>query len=155
FYDGVQKGVLVSDTQSQAIANQMADSLIKQAFDTVASVNLYAYATSVIMLTPFIALMPMVVTLLAYSILKLCGVQSVKTMGAMFKIVGSYVWFSGIAATAIMLILAFFVQRNLISALTLVLFFVILTVRTIIFAINQVNEHKKQIKKEEAEKAVV
>ncbi|MBQ6883029.1 MAG: hypothetical protein IJO25_01590, partial [Clostridia bacterium] len=155
FYDGVQKGVLVSDTQSQAIANQMADSLIKQAFDTVASVNLYAYATSVIMLTPFIALMPMVVTLLAYSILKLCGVQSVKTMGAMFKIVGSYVWFSGIAATAIMLILAFFVQRNLISALTLVLFFVILTVRTIIFAINQVSEHKKQIKKEEAEKAVV
>ena len=107
------------------------------------------------MLTPFIALMPMVVTLLAYSILKLCGVQSVKTMGAMFKIVGSYVWFSGIAATAIMLILAFFVQRNLISALTLVLFFVILTVRTIIFAINQVREHKKQIKKEEAEKAVV
>lgn len=155
FYDGVQKGVLVSDTQSQAVANQMADTFIKKAFDTVASVNLYAYATSVIMLTPFIALMPMVVTLLAYSILKLCGVQSVKTMGAMFKIVGSYVWFSGIAATAIMLILAFFVQRNLISALTLVLFFVILTVRTIIFAINQVSEHKKQIKKEEAEKAVV
>ena len=98
---------------------------------------------------PFIALMPMVVTLLAYSILKLRGVESVKSFGGVFKIIGSYVWFSGLISAVITVISAFFVQRNILTVLPLVLFFITLVVRSIIFAVNEARSYMKQLEQQE------
>ena len=146
FYNSVENGVLIAENTTQAEANAKVDSFIKNSFKSIWFLNVYAYAINVFSLIPFIALMPMVVTLLAYSILKLRGVESITTLGAMFKIIGSYVWFSGVVSAVLTVIIAFFVPRNIITALPLVLFFITLAIRSIIFAVNETKLYIEQQK---------
>lgn len=124
------------------------DGFIKDAIHSIAPLTVYAYAMNIFSLIPFIALMPLVVTLLAYSILKLSGIESIKSFGAMFKILGSYVWMSGAISAILTLILSFFLQPNIASALPLVLFFVTLAVRSVIFVAREVREFIKQSEEE-------
>ena len=124
------------------------DGFIKDAIRSIAPLTVYAYAMNIFSLIPFIALMPLVVTLLAYSILKLSGIESIKSFGAMFKILGSYVWMSGVISAILTVILSFFLQPNIASALPLVLFFVTLAVRSVIFAAREVRAFIKQSEEE-------
>ena len=124
------------------------DGFIKDALHSIAPLTVYAYAMNIFSLIPFIALMPLVVTLLAYSILKLSGIESIKSFGAMFKILGSYVWMSGVISAILTVILSFFLQPNIVSALPLVLFFVVLAVRSVIFAVREVRAFIKQSEEE-------
>ena len=101
-------------------------------------------------LAPFIALMPMVVTLLAYSLLKLRGVESITSFGSAFKIIGSFVWCSALISAILTVIIAFFVQRNIINALPLVLFFIALAIRSIIFAVKEAKSYAKQLQQQES-----
>ena len=148
FYTNMENGAVVMDGATEAQANAAADSFIKKSFKAIGALNLYAYGMNVLSLAPFIALMAMVVTLLTYSIIKLKGVESISTVGAMFKIVGSYVWFSGVISAVLSVIIAFFVPRNLISALPLVIFFVALAVRSVIFAMNESQLYIKQLEQQ-------
>ena len=93
--------------------------------------------------------MPLVVTLLAYSILKLSGVDSIKSFGAMFRILGSFTWFSGFASAFLTLILSFFLRPNIVTTLPLVLFFIVLVVRSVIFVIDEIRINTKQSEHEE------
>lgn len=149
FYSNTENGVLIKESEKQAQANMLADEFIKKAYSSITGLNFYAQAVNVFTLIPFIALMPMVVTLLAYSILKLRGVESIKTLGDTFKIIGSYQWFSALISTVFTIILAFFVKRNLISALPLVLFFVTLAIRSVIFAVSEARSYLKQLEEQE------
>ena len=124
------------------------DGFIKDALHSIAPLTVYVYAMNIFSLIPFIALMPLVVTLLAYSILKLSGIESIKSFGAMFKILGSYVWMSGVISAILTVILSFFLQPNIVSALPLVLFFVVLAVRSVIFAVREVRAFIKQSEEE-------
>ena len=150
FYSKLENGALVLDTLTQDQANAVVDKFVKKTYSSTTFLNIYAHAVNVITLTPFIALMPMIVTLLAYSILKLGGVESVSTMGAMFKIVGTHQWFSGVISAVVTIILSFFVQPNLLSVLPLIVLFVALAVRSIIFAIAETKAHKKQLQQQES-----
>ena len=98
---------------------------------------MYSYAVNVVALIPFIALMPMVVSLLAYSILKLLGIDSIPFISSAFKIVGSYVWFSGAMATVVTLICSFFIRSGIITVLPLLVLFITMAARGIIFAITE------------------
>jgi hypothetical protein len=66
----------------------------------------------------------------------------------MFKILGSYVWMSGLVSALLTLILSFFLQPNIVSTLPLVLFFVTLAVRSVIFAVREVRSFIKQSEEE-------
>ena len=149
FYSNLENGVLIAEDSTQAEANDTVDAFIKNSFKSIWVLNVYAYAVNVFTLIPFIALMPMVVTLLAYSLLKLRSVESIKTLGAMFKIIGSYVWFSGAISAIFTAIIAFFVQRNMLTTLPLLLFFVTLTVRAIIFALKETKLYTEQLEQQE------
>lgn len=155
FYDDMENGTLIAAGLSQEMANELADGFIKDAFKTIWKLNVYAYAINVFSLIPFIVLMPMVITLLAYSILKLRSVESISSLGAMFKIVGSFVWFSGLISTVLTAVASFFVPRNLMVALPLILFFVSLAIRSIIFVINEAKLHTKQLEQQEVERTEV
>ena len=144
FYSGLDEGVVISEGAAQSEAEEKADGFIKDSFNAIWLLNVYAYAMNVFSLIPFIALMPMVVTLLAYSLLKLRGVESISSLGAMFKIIGSYVWFSGAISAAITVVIAFFVQRDALIVLPLILFFVTLAIRSIIFSIRETQLYRKQ-----------
>ncbi len=148
FYSNLENGALVAEGDTQAKANAAADGFIKKSFSATSLLSLYAYAMNVFSLIPFIALMPMVVALLAYSILKLGGIESITSFGAMFKIVGSYVWISGAISAVLTMITSFFVQPSIITALPLVLFFITLAIRSIIFAINEAKSYTKQLEQQ-------
>ena len=155
FYSNIEEGALVAEGITQAEANAAADEFIKNAFRANWFLNVYAYIMNIVSLAPFIALMLMVAALLAYSILKLRGVDSITSLGAMLKIVGSFVWFSGLISAAFTVIMSFFVKHSLLNALPLVLFFIVLVIRSMIFVIKESELYRKQSEQQEAEQTEV
>ncbi len=151
FYSNIENGELIVDGSTKAEANSLVDGFIKNSYKAILVLNVYAYAMNIFSLIPFIALMLLVATLLTYSILKLRGVESISSLGGMFKIVGSFSWGSGIVSSVLTVIAAFFVQRSLINALPLVLFFAVLVIRAIMFAIKESTLYIKQLEQEESE----
>ena len=144
FFSDIEDGLVVMEGADVAEAEAASDDFIKSSFGSVLLLTLYAYAMNIFTFIPFIALMPLVVTLLAYSVLKLCGVESVTSFGALFKILGSYVWFSGAASALLTVIIAFFAPPDIITLIPLVLFFVTMVVRSMVFAITEAREYRKQ-----------
>ena len=145
FYNNLKNGALVTEGISQEEANASVDQFIKNSFKANWILNAYACLTNTITLVPFIALMIMVAALLTYSVLKLRSVESISSLGAMLKIVGSFVWFAGLVAAVLSLICSFFVNHSIINVLPHVLFFLVLVIRSIIFAINENKLYLKQL----------
>ena len=144
FYNDMENGAIVKGGATQDEAYRAVDKFIGASFNEMLPINAYAYAMNVFALIPFIALMPLAVSILAYSILKLRGIESMTSLGGTFKIIGSYVWFSAAASSALTVIFSFFVQRNMITAMLLVLFFITLAIRSIIFALNEARAYLKR-----------
>lgn len=149
FYSELEDGVLVGLDTDQTAANKAADAFIRASFAAVAPVSMYAHAMNVFTFVPFIALMPMVVALLAYSILKLRGIEIVSSLGDAFKIVGAYVWFSALVSGVLTVIASFFVQPRILTVLPLLLLFITLTVRSVIYAVNEAKAYVKQSEQQE------
>ena len=149
FYDNIDDGAIVTEGATLSEANEMTDDFIRDSIHSIAPITAYAYAMNVFSLIPFIALMPFVVTLLAYSILKLRGIGSVTYFGATFRILGSYVWFSSFISAVITVLLSFFLQQNIITSLPLVIFFITLVIRSMIFAVGETKAFLKQSEQEE------
>ena len=149
FYSNLDDGSLIPDGTEQKAAERNADSFINQSYSAMFPITLYAHAMNVFSLIPFIALMPMVVTMLAYSILKLKGIDSLSSLGATFKIVGSYSWFSAVVSVLLTVIGSFFLSPNILAVLPLLLFFITLAVRAIIFAVNEAKSYINQSKQQE------
>ena len=145
FYNGFENDTLIAGNDDQAMAEKKADEFIKDSFAAMAPLSMYAYAINVFSLIPFIALMPMVVALLAYSILKLRVAEIMLSFGAMFKIVGSYLWMSAVISAALTIMISFFASQSVLSVLPLLLLFVVLAIRALIYVINEDQLHKKQI----------
>lgn len=148
FYTDLENGTLIADKVDMAKANAAADDFIKKSYGAIAPLSIYAHAMNVFSLIPFIALMPMVITILAYSIMKLRGVESIKTVGAAFKIVGSYTWAAALISAVINMLASFLVAPSVLAVLPLLIFFVVLAIRAIIFAINEIQLYIKQLEQE-------
>ena len=150
FYSDLENGALVMEGTTEAQANASVDNFIKASFEGIWILYAYSYGVNTITLVPFIALMLMVAALLIYSVLKLRGVDSIRSLGAMFKIVGSFVWFSGVISAVLSVIIAFFGQGSVMKALPLVLFFVALVIRSILFAMRESKLYTEQLLRAEA-----
>ena len=150
FYSDLENGMIVADGLEQSAASKAVDKFIKDSFKSTGILNLYAYGMNVISFVPLIALMLMVAALLTYSLLKLRGVESITTLGAMFKIVGSFVWVSGAIAAVITIIAPFFIGRNMINAWPLVVFFAALVIRCVIFVVQESKLYTKQLEEQES-----
>lgn len=150
FYTELEDGSVVAENLTQDEAYAAVDNFVKKSFGAVTSLNSYVYVLNVFSLLPFVALMLLVATLLTYSIMRLRGVESIVTLGSVIKIVGGFMWFSGVISAALSIIASFFVSRNLISALPPVIFFVALAARSIIFAIQE-GRLSKQSQQQQAE----
>ena len=141
FYSGLENGVIVSDNANVSDCHDEIDTFIKESYKATADLNMYAYAMNIFSLIPFVALMLLTVTLLAYSLSRLRGVDSIASFGSMLKIVGSFSWFCGFISAIFTVIAAFFVQQNIISALPLVIFFAALAVRSLVFTVKENQLH--------------
>lgn len=137
FYSGLQDGEIVPTGATETDAKTAVDGFIKRAFRSSGALTLYAYTVNTFSLAPLMALMIMAATLLTYSIMRLRGVESITSLGGMAKIVGSFSWFSGLSSAAVSVIASFFVGRNMIVTLPLVLFFTALAIRSVIFAMKE------------------
>lgn len=151
FYSNLEEGAIVGEEASETEARAAVDGFIKSSFRANWYLNVYAYIMNIFSLAPFIALMLMVATLLTYSVLKLLGTESITSLGAMFKIVGSFSWFSAAVSALLAVILSFFVGRSLITALPIVIFFVTLVIRCIVFAVTEHRQNRQELEKREAE----
>ena len=150
FYSDIENGALIADGMTQDQANASVDRFILSAFQGIWFLYAYSYAMNVFSLAPVIALMLMVAALFAYSVLKLRGVESIRSLGAMFKIIGSFAWTSGFIATGITLVSAFFVKPGMTSVLQFVLLFVVLMLRAILFVIGESRRYERQMQQENA-----
>ena len=148
FFGELEDGALIPDGLDQTAAEAAADRFIMDAYAALAPMTAYAFAMNVFSLIPFIALMPMVVTLLAYSILRLGGIDSIGSLGGTFKIVGSYVWMSGAISCVLTLLLSFILQPGALSLMPLVLFFIALASRAMVFALNEARAYNEQQKQQ-------
>ena len=155
FYSDFEDGALIAPGAAQDEAEASADDFIKDSFRATAVLNFYAHAVNVTSLVPYMALMLVAVALLTYSLLKLRGVESVASFGSMLKIVGSYTWFSGIISSLFTIILAFFIDRSILKAMPTVLFFIVLAIRSIVFAIRESRLYMEQLERREAEQTEV
>ena len=149
FYNDFENGAIITEGASQKEANIAIDQFIKKSFKSNWILNAYTCLTNTITLVPFMALMIMVAALLTYSTMKLRGVESISSLGAMLKIVGSFVWFAALVASLLAMMLSFIVKHSLLNVLPQVLFFLALVVRAIIFAINENKLYLKQLEKAE------
>lgn len=150
FYGNLDDGAIVSEGASKKEAEASVDRFIRNSYGENLIINAYGYLVNVITIAPFIALMFLVATLLGYSVMKLCGVDSITTFGATFKIVGSFAWFSGVISTLISLIASFFIARSFVVTLPLIVFFVTLAVRSVIFVLTERKLYIKQSEQEES-----
>ena len=153
FYKNMNEGVLISSDSDERTANKAADAFVKKAYASIAPITLYSRAMNSIMVLPFIALMPMVAALLAYSILRLKGACGSLSFGGAFKIVGSYAWFSGVIAAVATVMGAFFTPPKLLTVLPILVFFITLLVRSAIFTAREIKSNIKQSEQTEQTEA--
>lgn len=152
FYNDLPNGSIVADGATQSQAQRMVDDFVKQAFHANLYLNCYAHAMNVFSLVPFVALMLMVASILSSSLLKLMGVESVQTLGEMFKVVGAYTWICGAIGAVFAIAIGFFARKSSIVALSLVAFFVALIARCIVFVLKEKSLHK-QLQQQKTEQA--
>lgn len=147
FYGGMADGKL-GGTQSGV------DEFIKSAFYNTSGVSAYVYVMNFIRFVPFIVLMPVIIALLAYCILSLMKSDISKKYGGCFKIVASFLLFASLVTALCTFICGYFVPRNNLFILALVLFFVIVLVRTCVLIVREKINLKKNPPKEEKEEEV-
>lgn len=151
FYNNLASGSLVSEGATQDEAHASVDGWIQKSFHAMLPLHAYAHAVNTVSLVPFIVLMLLVATLLTYSLLRLRNVESIRSMGSMCKIVGSFVWFSGVVSAVLTVATSFFVSHRVMSVLPLVLFFVTLATRSVVFAIMESRLFSRQLEQQKAE----
>ena len=133
YYSGMADGAIVPDGLERGEAERRVDEFLKDAYGAVLPLMAYSHGMNLFSMIPFIALMPLVVTLLAYSILKLSGSESIRSFGDAFKIIGSFIHVSGLLSALLSMGLSFFVPTGLLGAMPPVLFFLTLAARAVIF----------------------
>ena len=149
FYDGIEDGPIVSAGATQEEANAEADGFVRRAVGATRPLRMYANALNTISLAPFLALMLLVATLITYSLLKLRAVDSISTLGATLKIVGSFAWCAGAISACLTVAASFFVGYGAALALLPVLFFLALGARSILFFIKERKLYIKQLEQQE------
>lgn len=145
FYSSIPNGQLIEGYFDLSNRINAVDNLVKRSFNGTTSLSTYIYIMNTIRLIPVIVLMVIVVTMLTHSILSLKGVETCKTFGSTIKVIGSFLWFSGIVTALLTIIIAFMVQRSLVTVVSVVVFFLTILVRAIFFIISEVKKRKKEM----------
>ena len=114
-----------------------ANTFIKNSFAATAPLSVYVYFMNTIRLLPFIVLMPIVLGLLCYCILRIMKSETVKSIGGGIKIVGSYLLFGSFISAIITFICGYFVPRNSLMIAAILILFIILLIRTAVFIITE------------------
>ena len=146
FYSKANSGKLIASDMSEIERINAVDSFIKKSFMATQDLSVYIYVMNTIRLIPIIALMVVVVTMLMHSVLSLYGVETCPSFGSSAKVVGSFLWFSGVITALITIIIAFFTPRGIITTVSIISFFTVMLVRVTIFVIDEVKKRKAQIK---------
>ncbi|MDE6868630.1 MAG: hypothetical protein K2J83_05785 [Clostridia bacterium] len=120
-----------------------ADGFIKNSFNATAPLSSYVYFMNTIRLLPFVILMPLVLALLAYCVLRIMKSDAGKSIGGSIKIIGSYLLVGGLLSSIITFICGYFVPRGSLMIAALLVLFITLLIRTAIFLITEKLNVKK------------
>ena len=120
------------------------DGFIETAFSASAGLNYYVALMNIMRFLPVYIVMPIVAALIAYLIEKIAARGSARGFSAVLKVVSSFILWSAIFAAAITFGLSLFVDRSLVFVVISVAYFVVITARSIIWFIADINKLKKQ-----------
>lgn len=148
FYSELENGEIVQSSFNSSDKIQAVDDFIKDSYGATKDLNTYIYIMNTLRMVPIIALMLIVIAMLMSSILSLKGVEDCRSFGSSIKIVGSYAWFSAIITALLTVITAFMVEKNYITVIALIGFFVTVLVRSTIFVVCQIKQRKRQLKEQ-------
>lgn len=128
FYKNFPDGATFSTVQE-------ADGFIINAFRATASFSVYVYLMNMLRLLPFIALLPLLLAVIAYCVLRILKSTLCKGFGGSIKIIGSYLFAGSLLSAFITFICGYFIPRSSLTIAALLIFFLILFIRTAVFLI--------------------
>ena len=130
-----------------------ADGFIKNSFSATAPLSVYVYFMNTLRLLPFIVLMPIMLALLAYCVLRIMKSDAVKSFGGCIKIIGSYLLVGAFLSAVLTFICGYFVPRDSLMVAAILILFITLLIRTVIFLILE-KLNVKKASRAEADNAV-
>lgn len=137
FYSGLSDGKI-------AATEAAADDFVLSSFAATTSLSAYVYLMNIIRLLPFIILMPLVLALIVYCVLRLMKAEWSKGFGGSVKIVGSYLAFGALIAALITFICGYFVPRGSLIIAAAVTFFLVLLIRSAVLLVGEWIKEKKK-----------
>ena len=114
------------------------ESFIKTAYSASIKLNEYVAFMRMMRFLPIYMVMPIVVALIAYLIIKIGARERAGRFLPCLKVVATFIFWSSLISAAVTYILSFFVERSLIFMLLSSLFFVVMMVRGIIWMIGEI-----------------
>lgn len=122
-----------------------ADGFIIKSFQATASFSVYVYVMNILRLLPFIVLMPIVLAVIAYCVLRILKSPHFTGFGGSLKIVGSYLFIGSFISAVITFICGYFIPRSSVITAAILVFFIILFIRTAVFLIAEGITAKKTV----------
>ncbi len=125
-----------------------ADEFITKSFGATASFSVYVYLMNILRLLPFIALMPLLIAVITYCVLRIIKSPLCRGFGGSLKITGSYLFFGALVSAVITFVCGYFVPRNSLIIAALLIFFLTLLIRAAVLLIAEGVSVKKAVKAE-------
>lgn len=129
--------------------DKQADGFIKNSFMATASLSVYVYLMNTVRILPVIILMPLVAALIAYCVLRIIKSELGKSLGGCVRITGSYLLVGSLLTAIITFICGYFVPRSSLMIAAILIFFIILLLRTAVFLITEGLTVSKTVKSAE------
>lgn len=125
--------------------DEEADGFITNSFGATAGLSVYVYFMNILRLLPFVVLMPIVLALIAYCILRIIKSETVSGFGGCIRIIGSYLLVGSLLSAIVTFICGYFVPRNSLLIAAILILFIILLIRTVIFLAAEGAAAKKSV----------
>lgn len=134
-FDKLSNGEITADN---------ANEFIIDAFKASTSISAAIYLVNMIKLIPLIVIIPFILAALLKVVLSLLNDEKHKKFTTCLKIEFSYLAVGGLISAFIMFIFGYLVSNQALSILPLIVFSVVLLIRTVSFAVYEYIEGKKQ-----------
>ncbi|MDE5722363.1 MAG: hypothetical protein K2I30_06490 [Clostridia bacterium] len=123
-----------------------ADAFIKEAFSGALPMMANVYSMSVFRFMPIILLMPLALAVISWGVLKALKTDiRYRKLTSCIKIQGSFLWFASLVCALIIFVCGFFVSGTVLNYLPLIVFFLILAVRTAVYLVfEKINKNKTE-----------
>ena len=122
-------GTVIPATAANTDAQSLAVDFVEECFYEATPFYLYLWITGFMQLILYLILLPLVVGLLFFCLVRLLRIAPERSFGVCLRQTGIWLWQAAFLTGCVVFALGFLVQRRLLQPLTLLIFFCVLLVR--------------------------